>query len=111
MANRMSNTGGDWPVAVETVAPGAQLTRQLIVFNDTFAGTAIEVVWEVHGETADGPIVSQGDMPVDVALGDHATLPIMVTMPSSGTRAYLVLRTRQDGREIFVEDAEWFQLQ
>jgi uncharacterized protein with NRDE domain len=65
----------------------------------------------VHGETADGPIVSQGDMPVDVALGDHATLPIMVTMPSSGTRAYLVLRTRQDGREIFVEDAEWFQLQ
>ena len=111
MANRMSNVSGDWPVAVETVAPGAQLTRQLMVFNDTFAGTAVEVVWEVHGETADGPIVSQGDTPVDVPLGDHATLPITVTMPSSGTRAYLVLRSRQDGREIFVEDAEWFQLQ
>jgi len=111
MANRMSNMSGDWPVAVETVAPGAQLTRQLIVFNDTFAGTVVDVVWEVHGETADGSIVSQGDMPVDVPLGGHATLPISVTMPSSGTRAYLVLRSRKDGRDIFTEDAEWFQLQ
>jgi hypothetical protein len=111
MANRMSNMYGDWPVVVETVASGAQLTRQLIVFNDTFAGTAVDVVWEVHGDTEDGPIVSQGDMPVDVPLGGHATLPLTVTMPSSGTRAFLVLRSRKDGREIFVEDAEWFQLQ
>ena len=111
MANRLSNANGDWPIAVETVALGAQLTRQLIVFNDTFSGTAVDVIWEVHGETADGPIASQGDTPVDLPLGGHTTMPVTVTMPSTGTRAYLVLRSRKDGREIFVEDAESFQLQ
>jgi hypothetical protein len=38
-------------------------------------------------------------------------VPIDITMPSTGTQAYLVLRARKDGREQFVEDAEWFQLQ
>jgi len=50
-------------------------------------------------------------MTVDVPLGSHVTLPVTVTMPAAGTRAYLVLRSSKDGREIFVEDAEWFTLQ
>ena len=111
MANRMSNANGDWPIAIETAAPGAQLTRQLMVFNDTFDGTSVDVVWEVHADAADGPIASQGETTVSVPLGEHVTVPVDVTLPSSGTRAYLVLRSRKDGREIFVEDAEWFQLQ
>jgi hypothetical protein len=110
-ANSLSNVTGDWPVATETAALGASLTRQLAVFNDTLSGTSVDVVWEVRTDAADGPIVSQGDVAVDVPLGEHATVPITVTLPSTGTRAYLVLRSRKDGREIFVEDAEWFQLQ
>jgi len=110
-ANRMSNANGDWPVAIETVAPGAQLTRQIAVFNDTFDGTSVDVAWEVHADAADGPIASQGDTTVTVPLGEHATVPIEVTLPSSAARAYLILRSRKNGREIFVEDAEWFQLQ
>jgi hypothetical protein len=82
-----------------------------MVFNDTFDGTSVDVVWEVHADAADGPLASQGVATVSVPLGEHTTVPIDVTLPSSGTSAYLVLRSRKDGREIFVEDAERFQLQ
>ena len=112
MANRMSNANGDWPIAVETVALRARSSRASSSSSTTPSPAPPSTSsGRCTARPPDGAIASQGDMPVDVPLGGHATLPITVTMPSTGTRAYLVLRSRKDGREIFIEDAEWFQLQ
>jgi hypothetical protein len=110
MANRMSNANGDWPIATETVAAGSTITRQLLVFNDTFAGSAVDVAWEVRTDAADGPVGDQGSMQIEVPLGQHATMPITITLPTTGARAYLILRSSKDGQTLFTEDAEWFTL-
>jgi Glycosyl hydrolases family 2, TIM barrel domain len=110
-ANRLSNADGAWPVAIETVAAGAMLARQLMIFNDTFAGTSVDVTWEMHGDAPDGPIADQGATTQDVPLGGRVTLPITVAAPSSGTVGYLILEARKGGRLLFREDSEWFMLQ
>jgi glycosyl hydrolase family 2 len=109
--NRASNANGDWPVSTETVAHGSSLTRQLVVFNDTFAGTAIDVAWEMRTDGATGPVVDQGGTRLDIPLGGHADLPITVTAPPTGSRGYLILQSSKGGQLIFREDAEWFTLQ
>ncbi len=110
-ANRQSNASGAWPVTVETVAHGATLSRQLVVFNDTFAGTDVDVAWQMHADSATGAMADQGSMRVSVPLGGHVTLPISVKTPATGTRGYLVLQSSKNGVVVFVEDAESFTLQ
>ncbi len=110
-ANRTSNTTGAWPAAVETVSRNARISRQLVVFNDTFAGTAVDVSWEMHQGTAGGPIADQGSMRVDIPLGQKAMVTIAVTVPATGTSAVLVLQSSKDGRMLFRDDAEQFGLQ
>ena len=112
-ANRMSNTDGAWPTVLETVAPGASLSRQLLVFNDTFDGTSVDVRWELRADSPSGPVADQGQATLEVALGGRVTLPITVTAPASAASAsaYLVLRATKSGQELFREDAESFLLQ
>jgi hypothetical protein len=110
-ANRLSNVGGEWPTVIETVAPGAALSRQLMIFNDTFDGTTIDVVWEMRADAPDGALGDQGQATVDVPLGGRGTLPITVAAPASGARGYLILQAGKAGQILFRDDAEWFQLQ
>ncbi len=110
-ANRLSDVSGNWPVSIETVSKGTKLTRKLVVFNDTFSGTSVDVSWEMHGETADGAIVDQGTTKLDIPLGSRTTPSISVTTPSSGTNAVLVLQSSKNGQVIFRDDAEKLQLQ
>jgi hypothetical protein len=109
-ANKMSNDQGAWPVSIESVTAGARLTRQLVVFNDTFSGTSIDVSWEMHAGSAGGAISDQGTTKVEVPLGSHTTTSISVTAPSSGSSAVLVLQANKGGQAIFREDAETFNL-
>jgi Glycosyl hydrolases family 2, TIM barrel domain len=110
-ANRLSNPGGAWPTVVETVAPGTTLARQLMVFNDTFEGTTIDVAWEMRADAPDGAVADQGQATLEVPLGGRATLPISVAAPSTGTLGYLILQASKGGQVVFRDDGEWFQLQ
>jgi hypothetical protein len=110
-ANRMSNSNGDWPAAIESVAHGARLSRQIVVFNDTFAGTAVDVTWEMHQDTAGGAIADQGSMRLTIPLGQRQTVTVGVTTPTTGSTAVLVLQSSKDGRVIFRDDAQQFRLQ
>jgi hypothetical protein len=110
-ANRMSNTNGDWPAAIESVTRGTRLSRQIVVFNDTFAGTAVDVTWEMHQGTADGAIADQGSMRLAIPLGQRQTITVGVTAPSTGTAAVLVLQSARDGRVILRDDGQQFRLQ
>jgi len=110
-ANKMSDASGNWPVAMEAVARGARLSRQIVVFNDTFSGTGVDVSWEMHAGSATGAIADQGTVHLDIPLGRHATATIAVTTPSSGTSAVLVLQSSKGGQTIFRDDAQTFTLQ
>jgi hypothetical protein len=109
-ANKLSDDQGTWPVSVESVSLGAKLTRKLVVFNDTFSGTAVDVSWEMHAGTADGAIADQGTTKLDIPLGSRTNTSITVTAPSSGTSAVLVLQSSKNGETIFRDDAEKFSL-
>jgi hypothetical protein len=110
-ANRLSDASGKWPVSIEAVSKGAKLTRQLVVFNDTFAGTLVDVSWEMHAGTADGEIADQGKVQLDIPLGTRKTTSISVTAPASGSAAVLVLQASKGGTVIFRDDGEAFKLQ
>ena len=109
-ANKLSNDSGAWPVSIESVTKGTKLTRQLVVFNDTFSGTAVDVSWEMHAGTATGAISDQGMTTLQIPLGSHATTSISVTAPASGSSAVLILQSSKSGQVIFRDDAEAFTL-
>src|SRR6185312_406999 len=92
-ANGMSNSSGAWPTAVETVTRGARLSRQLVVFNDTFSGAGVDLSWEMHQDGVQGSIADQGSMRLDIPLGQRTTLTIPVTAPAAGTTAVLILQS------------------
>jgi hypothetical protein len=109
-SNKMSNNNGDWPTAVPAMAKGTSASRTLLIFNDTFAGTAIDVTWEVHADSATGTIGSMGTLNLNVPLGSMATQAINITAPSSGSTFYLVLRAQKNGVTVFEEAKESFTL-
>ncbi|HWZ88422.1 MAG TPA: glycoside hydrolase family 2 TIM barrel-domain containing protein, partial [Polyangiaceae bacterium] len=114
-ANKMSDDNGDWPVsaAVPTLTKGSMSSRTLLIFNDTFSGASLDVTWEVHADSPTGAIASMGTLSsVMVPLGTMTTQTINITAPSSGTKAYLVLRSRKSGTQtaIFEEDGQYFTL-
>ena len=110
-ANEQSDKQGDWPVSIPSVSSGSKLTRQLMVFNDTFSGTAVNVSWEMHQDSATGAMSDQGSQIVTVPLGQRSAISITVTAPSSGTKAVLVLTSTKNGQQIFMDDGEAFTLQ
>jgi len=110
-ANKMSDASGSWPTSQETITRGARLSRQLVVFNDTFSGTGVDLSWEMHQDGVQGPISDQGSMHVDIPLGQRTMVTIGVTAPTAGTTATLVLQSSKDGRVIFRDDGQRFQLQ
>ena len=110
-SNKMSNTNGDWPSSVPAIAKGATRTTNLLIFNDTFAGTAINVTWEVHADSTTGTIGATGTLAVDVPLASMVTKSITMTAPASGTKCYLVLRAEKNGTTLFEETDESFTLQ
>ena len=110
-ANKSSDSSGAWPVSIEAVAKGTKLTRKLVVFNDTFSGTSIDVAWEMHAETADGTIADQGTTKLDIPLGSRTTTSISVSTPASGSNAVLVLQSSKNGQVIFRDDGEQLKLQ
>jgi Glycosyl hydrolases family 2, TIM barrel domain/Glycosyl hydrolases family 2, sugar binding domain/Glycosyl hydrolases family 2 len=110
-STKSSNSNGDWPASAPTIAKGATRTTNLLVFNDTFEGTTVNVTWEVHAESATGALGATGTLMVDVPLGSMATNSITMTAPASGTKCYLVIRAQKNGMTLFEETDESFILQ
>ncbi len=110
-ANKMSNANGDWPATVPSIAKGATRATTLLIFNDTFSGTTVDVTWEVHSDSATGAMTASGTFSIDVPLGAMATKSIMITTPASGTKCALVLRAHKGGVTLFEEKDELFTLQ
>jgi hypothetical protein len=110
-ANKMSNTNGDWPSSVPAVAKGATRPTTLLVFNDTFSGTSVDVTWEVHSDSPTGTKGDSGTFTIEVPLATMGTKSVTFTAPTSGTKFYLVLRAQKNGTTVFEETDESFTLQ
>jgi hypothetical protein len=110
-ANKMSNANGDWPATVPSLAKGASRATTLLIFNDTFSGTSIDITWEVHADSATGTLGATGTLTVDVPFATMVTKSINITAPASGTKCYLVLRAQKNGTTLFEETDESFNLQ
>jgi hypothetical protein len=110
-ANKMSNANGDWPASLPTIAKGATRATTLLIFNDTFSGTSVDVTWEVHSDSPTGSKGASGTLTVDVPLATMATKSVTITAPTSGTKFYLVLRAQKNGTTVFEETDEAFTLQ
>lgn len=110
-AARMSNVNGDWPATVPSIAKGASRPTTLLIFNDTFSGTTVDVTWEVRTDSAAGAMAGSGMFSVDVPLASMATKSITITAPTSGTKCFLVLRAQKSGVIVFQEQDEVFTLQ
>jgi hypothetical protein len=110
-ANKMSNSNGDWPSSVPAVAKGATRPTTLLIFNDTFSGTTVDVTWEVHSDTPIGTKGASGTFSVEVPFATMATKSVTITAPTSGTKFYLVLRAQKNGTTVFEETDEAFTLQ
>jgi hypothetical protein len=110
-ANKTSNANGDWPASVPTIAKGATRATTLLIFNDTFAGTSIDITWEVRADSATGTLGASGTLTVDVPLASMVTKSITMTAPTSGTKCYLVLRAQKNGTTLFEETDASFTLQ
>src|SRR4051795_11948443 len=63
-AQKRSDPAGRWPSVPVTIPAGGEVTRPLVVFNDTFAGTRIDVAWRV---VRDGAVLASGRFPLDAA--------------------------------------------
>jgi hypothetical protein len=110
-ANKMSNTNGDWPSSVTAVAKGATRPTTLLIFNDTFSGTSVDVTWEIHSDSPTGTKGDSGTLTVDVPFATMATKSMTFTAPTSGSKFYLVLRAQKNGATVFEEIDESFTLQ
>jgi len=110
-ANKMSNANGDWPASVPSLAKGAARATTLLIFNDTFSGTSIDITWEVHADSATGTLGATGTLTADVPFATMVTKSINITAPASGTKCYLVLRAAKSGTTLFEETDESFNLQ
>jgi hypothetical protein len=107
----MSDKSGAWPISKPAITKGSQVTRQLMVFNDTLSGTGVDVSWEMHQDSATGATSGMGSMHLDVPLAGHANVTAAVTAPAAGTTAVLVLKSSKNGTVIFQDDGELFTLQ
>jgi hypothetical protein len=107
-ANKYSDAAGDWPVSPQVVRPNQILNRTLDVFNDTFSGTAVKVIWKLAEDSANGEVVTNGEINVMIPLGYIYTNTITFSIPNAidGTSLYLVLSTQKSGVPMFVEDSE-----
>jgi len=110
-ANRMSNTSGVWPATLETIAHGARTTRTLVIFNDTFSGTTVDVAWEMHADSPTGAMSDSGQTSLSIPLGQRMQTSITVMAPQAGAKAFLILRASKGGQEIFRDDGQAFTLQ
>ncbi len=104
-ANKLSDANGDWPAVSVPLTRGTPASRTLAVFNDTFAGTRLDVRWELRRDAPDGAALAGQTLRLDVPLGQSVQQPITFTPPATGGPLYLVLTATKPGEGVLFHDA------
>lgn len=104
-ANKLSDQDGHWPAATVALTRRTPATRTLVVFNDTFEGTRIDVRWELRRGSPDGPVIAAQSLLLHVPLGKSVQQPITFTPPVTGGPLYLLLTASKPGDGVLFKDA------
>jgi hypothetical protein len=102
-ANKLSNAAGQWPTTPGHLAPGST-TRALTVFNDTLAGTRLDVTWRLRTGSSGGAVVDAGTLGKDIPLGTSAQVPLSFTVPATDQPLYLELQVSKPGEGVLFRD-------
>ena len=102
-ANKLSDTTGQWPTAPGQLFAGST-TRAMTVFNDTLAGTRLDVVWRLRTGSAGGAVVDQGRIRRDIPLGTSAQVPVTFTVPTTDQPLFLELQVSKPGEGVLFRD-------
>jgi len=103
-ANKLSNPQGTWPTTPSAVSSGSN-TRALTVFNDTFAGTDLDVTWKLHSGSTTGEVIDTGHLATRVPLGDHKSVPVSFDAHGRTDRLYLELTVSKPGSGVLFHDS------
>lgn len=111
-ASGASDSNGGFPVAsaVPGVPGNSTVNRTVTVFNDDFAGTAVDFAWSARLDSPTGAVIASGSTTLTVPLGSRVSQSVSFTTPASGSRVYLVLSTSKSGTTTFSDAAEYLTL-
>ena len=111
-ASGVSDANGAFPLpqAVPGYPANATVNRSITVFNDDFAGTAVDFAWSARLDRPDGAVIASGSTTLTVPLGSRVTQPVSFTAPATGSRVYLVVSTAKSGAATFSDAVEYFTL-
>jgi hypothetical protein len=91
-----------------------QVTRQMVMFNNSLSSHLMSVAWEAHLDSADGLLTAAGETgPVRLGPGEHANPIIDLPLPGTGSDArtlFFVVKTKVDGTVRFSEDRYFFKV-
>jgi hypothetical protein len=101
--NKMSDVGGNWPTTTAPVEVG-QNTRTVTLFNDTFKGEQLSLIWRLRSGSVTGTIVDSGVISTRVALGRSKKLPVAIDVPDTSEPLYLELKVTKAGQGTVFHD-------
>jgi hypothetical protein len=111
-ASGASDSDGTFPLpeAVPAYPANTTVNRTITVFNDDFAGTAVDFAWSAHLDSATGPVIASDTTTLTIPLGSRTTHDLSFTTPANGSRVYLVLSTSKNDTTMFSDAVEYFTL-
>ena len=103
---------GDWPSGRfdYTIPYGQAVTRVLTVYNDTLGDENVTVKWEARLDSPSGRVVASDTLNLSIRNAYYLDVPITFTAPKTGSKLYLILESYKEGKLIFREDKQVFNL-
>lgn len=110
LQNARSNAAGDWPTVKPRLATGSHVTRRLAVFNDEFSGENVQLRWQAHNGSGNGPVIAGGQFALRIPLGEFRYQDISFDAPATPGDIYLSLATAKRGVVEFTENQIAFRV-
>ena len=102
------------PGSTPTLKPGAEISRNIEVFNDVLFGNQLAFRWSARLDSSTGQEVAHGSKALTIEPGFHASETVSFKAPELGQKSerllYLVMESCKEGRTVFREDRVAFLL-
>lgn len=110
--NGRSNFKGEYPVRARSkpIGYGQDISRDITVFNDGLKGDKVDLEWQVHDGTTNGPVIADGKTTLTIPVGEFRSVPVEFTSPSVGDGVVLSLKTSVGGVEQFSDNSQFMPL-
>lgn len=107
--NRKSNASGSFPVVTPAFKINSEVTREIVVFNDDFSGTDIELHWNIRTGSASNRIYDEGCIKLNITPGFMGRADITFKTPDFNNVLVLTLEVIKDGIIVFKDDATVYE--